>query len=91
MHVEVNEQNIVLYGLVQLTGNTAEDLLQNAEEAKKNGYVLSCDVPLADDLVESNVFEAAESEVSDEVDESRSHIIYGDDVVSGEVVDRDDD
>lgn len=66
MHVEVNEQNIVLYGLVQLTGNSAEELLQAAAEATESGYILSCDVPdIAEDLIELNVFESAGSEPAD--------------------------
>lgn len=57
MQVEVNEENIVKYNLVQLTGNSAETLLTAAAEAKKNGYELTCRIP--DDDLHINVFEAA--------------------------------
>lgn len=67
MQVEVNEQNIILYGLVQLTGNSAEKMLQLRDEAAKEGLTLFCKVPdIADDLVEMNVFETAGSEPADE-------------------------
>jgi len=67
MQVEVNEQNIILYGLVQLTGNSAEKMLKLRDEAAKEGFTLFCKVPdIADDLVEMNVFESADSEPADE-------------------------
>lgn len=60
MHVEVNEQNIILYGLVQLTGNSAEEMLAAARRAELDGYVLTCEVPDTDDIA-INVFESAGS------------------------------
>lgn len=61
MQVEVNETNIDLYGLVELSGNSREFLLNQAADASANGVVLSCNVP--DDLVvEQNVFDVYESE-----------------------------
>lgn len=61
MHVEVNEQNIDLYNLIELTGNSREEMLSRAAEAREQGHILSCDVP--DNLViKQNVFEVYESE-----------------------------
>jgi len=62
MQVEVNEQNIVLYGLVQLTGNSAETLLKHAAEAASQGYVLTCRIPDVEETIDMNVFEAAGSQ-----------------------------
>lgn len=61
MHVEVNERNIDLYGLAQLTGNTREQMLSRAAEAAEKGYVLSCEVP-DDQVLEHNVFDVYETE-----------------------------
>jgi len=66
MQVEVNEQNIVIYGLVQLTGNTAEEMLREAKEAEDKGYILTCQIPdIGDELLNMNVFDAAGSEPAD--------------------------
>jgi hypothetical protein len=65
MQVEVTEENIVLYGLVQLTGNTSDELLMHAEQARESGYILMCRIPGADDVIDINVFEAAGSEVAE--------------------------
>lgn len=77
MQVEVNEQNIVLYGLVQLTGNSAEVLLQHAEDAKKHGYVLSCNIPDPEETIDMNVFEAAGSEPSKPVEPKENPMMEG--------------
>lgn len=53
MNVEVNAHNIEFFGLDILTGNTKEDLLRMALEAKKNNHVLTCEVP-----IDNNVFDA---------------------------------
>jgi hypothetical protein len=58
MQVEVTEQNIVLYGLVQLTGNTAEELMRLAKEAEEKGFALTCRIPDIDDVLEMNVFDS---------------------------------
>jgi hypothetical protein len=64
MLVEVNEKNIDKYNLVELTGNSREDMLSAAAEARINGHNLSCNVP--DDQVETeNVFDIYESEPVD--------------------------
>lgn len=76
MQIEVNEQNIVLYGLVQYTGNSTEVLLKHAEEARENGYVLTCEVPDTDDI-DVNVFDAAGSEPSKDEDPDRQNPIMG--------------
>ena len=66
MHVEVNEQNIILFGLVQLTGNSAEEMLAKAAEAREEGYTLTCEIPsIAEDLIKVNMFDAAGSEEAD--------------------------
>lgn len=68
MQVEVNEENIVRFSLVQLTGNSKEALLEAAARAVEEGYVLTCRIPDAtDDVLQMNIFEAADGEVvSDE-------------------------
>ena len=77
MQIEVNEQNIVLYGLVQLTGNSTETLLMHAEQARQNGYVLTCRIPdIEQDLIDMNVFEAVDSKPSEE-DDGRENPIMG--------------
>lgn len=61
MQVEVNEENIVRYNLVQLTGNTKEELLTAAKEAMnaEPSFVLYCRIPEpADDVLHTNVFES---------------------------------
>jgi hypothetical protein len=75
MQVEVNEQNIVLYGLVQLTGNSAEVLLRHAEQAKAEGYVLTCRIPDVEETIDMNVFESTESEISPKEDEKPNPIL----------------
>ena len=62
LHVEVNEKNIARFDLVKLTGNTKEELLNHAEEASKSGYILTCRIPMPEDPIEVNVFEAFEAE-----------------------------
>lgn len=68
MQVEVNEENILRFSLVQLTGNSKEDLLAAAARAEEEGYVLTCRIPDAtDDVLQTNIFEAGDGEVvSDE-------------------------
>jgi hypothetical protein len=61
MHVEVNEANIDRYQLVQLTGNSREDMLSAAADAATKGHVLSCNVP-DDQVIEQNVFDVYEGE-----------------------------
>jgi hypothetical protein len=75
MQVEVNEENIVRYNLVQLTGNTKEALLTAAMQAEKNGYVLTCRIPEpSDDVLQMNIFEGAQGDVpSDEELEAFYH------------------
>lgn len=78
MQVEINEQNIVKYNLVQLTGNTTEELMTAAAEAEANGYVLSCRIPDVDELLEHNVFESVNGDpVSPEDLEPDEAIIMG--------------
>jgi hypothetical protein len=60
VQVEVNEENIVKYDLVRLTGNTKEDLLAAAARAEEEGYVLTCRIPEVTDVLHMNVFDAAE-------------------------------
>ena len=76
MQVEVNEYNIIRYGLVQLTGNSTATLLMHAAEAAEHGYVLTCEVPDAEQTIDMNVFEAAISEPVEEV-EPRPNPIFG--------------
>lgn len=52
--VEVNELNIAVFELVQLTGNTKEELLVAAREAEASGHVLYCQIP--DEEGHINVF-----------------------------------
>lgn len=67
MNVEVNEENILKYGLVQLTGNTKEELLQAAKEAEASGYTLTCRIPEVEDVLEVNIFQHGDGEeVTDE-------------------------
>lgn len=74
MHVEVNEQNIILYGLVQLTGNSAEEMLLAARRAELDGYVLTCEVPDTDDI-NINIFESAESTPAEPTIEHQNRIM----------------
>lgn len=64
MQIEVNQENIIKFNLVQMTGNSVEVLLQRAEEARQSGYVLAVQIP--DDLIHMNVFDAAGSQAVDE-------------------------
>lgn len=69
MQVEVTAQNIILYGLVELTGNPAEVMLQLAAEAEAEGHVLTCEVPDkvgVDKIIRQNMFDVAGSEPSPE-------------------------
>jgi len=61
MHVEVNEANIDLYKLVELTGNSREMMLSRAAEAKESGHILSVEVP-DDQVLEQNVFDVYQEE-----------------------------
>lgn len=63
MQVEVNEHTIVKYNLVELTGNSAEDLLRIAREARETGHVLTVTVP---DDVPVNIFDAAHGQITPE-------------------------
>lgn len=56
MHVEVTESNIKIFDLVKFTGNTEEELLQAAKEAKESGHVLWCQIPDREE-VNVNAFE----------------------------------
>lgn len=55
--VEVNEENIDRFALVELTGNTREEMLSMAADAAVKGYVFSVKVP--DELLHMNIFDAA--------------------------------
>ncbi len=55
MDVEVNEENIDLFALVMMTGNSREEMLSRAAEASVNGYILSVNIP--DDQLHQNVFD----------------------------------
>jgi hypothetical protein len=68
MNVEVTEENILKYDLVQLTGNSKEALLQAAKEALESGYTLTCRIPdPVDDVLHMNIFQHGDGvEVSDE-------------------------
>jgi hypothetical protein len=79
VQVEVNEQNIVLYGLVQLTGNSTETLLKHAAEAAAAGYVLTCRIPDVEELIDMNVFEAAGSEPSEPEEHKQNPMMEKDD------------
>lgn len=64
MQVEVNEQNIILYGLAQLTGNSVETLMARAKEAENAGHILCVEVPDntgVDKIIRQNLFESAGS------------------------------
>jgi hypothetical protein len=76
MRVEVNEQNIVLYGLVQLTGNSSEIMLVHAAEAAAAGYILTCEIPDVEETIDMNVFEAAGSTPA-EPEEYKDHPMMG--------------
>lgn len=67
LHVEVNETNIAIYDLVQLTGNTKELLLQRAREAEHEGFTLTCRIPNPNDRLEVNAFEHFQSEPDPEL------------------------
>lgn len=58
--VEVNEENIDRFGLVELTGNSRESMLNNAADAAAKGMVLA--VTLPDELLELNIFDIAQSQ-----------------------------
>ena len=64
MQVEVNEHNIIKFGLVQLTGNSVEVLLTRAKEAEAAGYVLAVEIP--DDQVRMNMFDVGRGAPVDE-------------------------
>ncbi len=55
MDVEVNEENIDLFALAKLTGNTREEMLSQAADAAEAGYILSVNIP--DTELHHNVFE----------------------------------
>ena len=63
MDVEVNEENIDLFALVEFTGNSREVMLSRAAEARQNGYILSVKIP--DDELHHNVFESYLSQTID--------------------------
>lgn len=78
--IEVTPENIVKYNLVQLTGNSAEELMKAANEAFDAGYTLTCRIP--DDLLHVNVFDVVGgTEVSDEMmkhwEEAENVIVEG--------------
>lgn len=88
MQIEVTLESIVRYGLVQLTGNSSEKMMELAEEAKQNGHVLCVEVP-DDDLVHMNIFEAAGSSPADpEMGNDRHPLDV--ETVKGEVIERTD-
>jgi hypothetical protein len=76
MQVEVNAQNIIIYGLVQLTGNSAEEMLKHAAEAAEAGYILTCRIPDVEETIDMNVFEAAGGEPSKPL-EHKDHPMMG--------------
>lgn len=103
MHVEVNETNIAVYELEKLTGNSKEVLLENAEQAQRNGHILYCQIP--DREVRVNAFEHFDSEPAPKVRnlDAGDTIEYQDgegntiridrigaDIVQGEVVEDED-
>jgi hypothetical protein len=55
MQVEVTPENIVAFNLTELTGNSAEVLMQRAKEAAETGMVLAVTIP--DDKIDFNVFQ----------------------------------
>ena len=69
-HIEVNEENIDRFALHELTGNTREEMLSRAAEARMNGYTLSCEVP--DDLIHLNIFDTAPKVEHDDVGRATS-------------------
>lgn len=75
MQVEVTPENILRYHLVELTGNSREELLRAAKEAYDSGYTLTCRIPeQEDDVIHVNIFETAQGEeVSDEELEAFYH------------------
>lgn len=65
MQVEVNEENIERFGLVELTGNSKEHLLAEANHAHAQGTILYCKIP--DELIHLNAFEVGvDNEPADE-------------------------
>ena len=82
MHVEVTEENISIFDLVKFTGNSREDLLKAAYEAKDAGHVLYCQIPDAAER-KINVFEHFQSEPSPK---QWSHADTASAVVDGEVI-----
>lgn len=58
--IEVNETNIDLFGLVEMTENSRETLLNEAANARMKGMTLTVNVP--DDLIHLNIFDMAEDE-----------------------------
>lgn len=65
-YVELNEVNIDLYNLVELTGNSKKAMLEKAREAAETGHILSVNVP-DEMIIEQNIFEQFPAEVIDEV------------------------
>jgi hypothetical protein len=61
MIVEVNEENIALFALDKLTGNSVGELLAAAGRAEEEGYVLTCRVK-PEDVLEHNVFSSFDAE-----------------------------
>lgn len=86
MQVDVTAENIVIYKLVELTGNSAEVMLQRAKEAEDEGYTLTCDVP-EDHILTANIFDVFEPKADVETVYVVNEKPLSDDVVKGEVID----
>lgn len=93
IQVEVNEENIIRFNLVQLTGNTTEQMLVAAREALLSGHTLTCKIPKPEGYepeVVVNAFDAANAqpsfEAEDDIPEYEASIMYDKD---GHVVDVD--
>lgn len=63
MQVNVNEKTISMFNLEEITGQTREQLLADAESAKAKGMVLAVDVPLKR---AQNIFDEFESKSVEE-------------------------
>ena len=70
-NVEVNETNIDLFALTELTGNTREEMLNMAADAAAKGYVFSVKVP--DELIHMNIFDAAVEEEPSPIADGLTH------------------
>ncbi len=69
MDVEVNEENIELFSLVKMTGNSREDMLSWAADARANGLIVSVKIP--DNELHQNVFDNYLSHIVEELPNSK--------------------